>query len=225
MARYAHHFLLTLLALATGLPAAATEQPDYQVLEKDGAFELRQYPAMLAAETLVTGADFEDAGDIAFGRLFRYITGNNRAQAEIAMTSPVVQTANRAADEGEKIAMTAPVIQQPQSPGDPAGGYRVAFIVPAAYTRETVPEPLDPNVRIVATPQRLVAAITYPGRATEAMHIGKEQVLRAELAKRQLAAVGEPIAAQYDAPFIPGPFRRNEVLIPVARAGAVTPVR
>lgn len=208
------------LTLVLSRPAAATtEQPDYQVLEKDGAFELRQYPAMLAAETLVTDGDFEDAGNIAFGRLFRYITGNNRARAEIAMTSPVVQTANRTADDGEKIAMTAPVIQQPGE----AGGYRVAFIVPAEYTRETVPEPMDPNVRIVATPQRLMAAITYSGRVSEAMHVRKEQALRAELAKRELAVAGEPITAQYDAPFIPGPFRRNEVLIPVTRAAARNP--
>jgi len=222
-AAFANAFLLVLLALAAGSPAAATEEPEYQVVEKDGAFELRQYPAMLAAETLVTGADFEDAGDIAFGRLFRYITGNNRAQAEIAMTAPVVQTANRAADDGEKIAMTAPVIQQAQTPGDASGGYRVAFIVPAEYTRETVPEPLDPAVRIVSTPARLVAAMTYSGRSSEEMHRKKEAALRAELAQRNLAAAGEPITAQYDAPFIPGPFRRNEVLIPVTRA--VTPVR
>lgn len=211
-AAFANAFLLILLALAAGSPAAATEEPEYQVIEKDGPFELRQYPALLAAETLVTGADFEDAGDIAFGRLFRYITGNNRAQAEIAMTAPVVQTADRAPADGEKIAMTAPVIQQPGA----SGGYRVAFIVPAEYTRDTVPEPLDPAVRIVATPARLVAAMTYPGRATEVMHGKKEAELRAELARRGLAVAGEPITAQYDAPFIPGPFRRNEVLIPVA---------
>ncbi len=204
-----------LLVLGTALPAAATEQPDYQVLEKDGAFELRQYPAMLAAETLVTGADFEDAGDIAFGRLFRYITGNNRSRAEIAMTAPVVQTAARPPADGERIAMTAPVIQQP---GD-SGGYRVAFIVPAEYTRETVPEPLDPTVRIVATPARLVAAMTYSGRSSEEMHRKNEASLRAALAPRNLTAAGESITAQYDAPFIPGPFRRNEVLIPVTREG------
>jgi hypothetical protein len=205
--------LLALLGLGATRPAAATEEPDYRVLERDGSFELREYPAMLAAETLVAGADFEEAGDIAFGRLFRYITGNNRAQAEIAMTAPVVQTANRPVDDGEKIAMTAPVIQQPGE----AGGYRVAFIVPAEYTRETVPEPLDPAVRIVATPARLVAAMTYSGRASEQLQRKKEESLRRELAQRALSAVGEPIAAQYNAPFIPGPFRRNEVLIPVAR--------
>ena len=206
--------LLTAIALTLLLanhPVGATEEPEYTVIEKDGRFELRQYPALLAAETLVTGADFEDAGDIAFGRLFRYITGNNRAQAEIAMTAPVVQTADRPPADGEKIAMTAPVIQQPGA----SGGYRVAFIVPAEYTRETVPEPLDPAVRIVATPARLVAALTYSGRTSEALHREKEESLRAELAQRNLTAAGEPITAQYDAPFIPGPFRRNEVLIPV----------
>lgn len=205
-------FLLILLALAGVSPAAATEEPEYQVVEKDGDFELRQYPALLAAETLVTGADFEDAGDIAFGRLFRYITGNNRARAEIAMTAPVVQTAEGPAKEGEKIAMTAPVIQQPGA----SGGYRVAFIVPAEYTRETVPEPLDPAVRIVATPARLVAALTYSGRTSEELHRKKEEALRSELVRRKLTAAGPPITAQYDAPFIPGPFRRNEVLIPVS---------
>jgi len=209
---------ITLTLLAMG-PALATEEPEYQVVEKDGAFELRQYPALLAAETLVTGADFEDAGDIAFGRLFRYITGNNRAQAEIAMTAPVVQTADRPPADGEKIAMTAPVIQQAGA----SGGFRVAFIVPAEYTRDTVPEPLDPAVRIVATPARLVAAMTFSGRMTEAMHRENEQSLRAELAERKLTAAGEPMTAQYNAPFIPGPFRRNEVLIPVT--GPVTPVR
>lgn len=225
MARLITVLIIPLVAsLLIAAPAArATEEPDYEVLEKDGAFELRQYPALLAAETLVTGADFENAGDIAFGRLFRYITGNNRAQAEIAMTSPVVQTPARPAPDGEKIAMTAPVIQQPRQPGDPAGGYRVAFIVPAEYTRQTVPEPLDPEVKIVATPARLVAALRYSGWTSEALHGKKEQALRAELARRQLAVAGEAITAQYDAPFIPGPFRRNEVLIPVTRKAGTSP--
>ena len=208
--------------LVTGGPAAATEEPEYTVVEKDGAFELRQYPALLAAETLVTGTDFDDAGNVAFDRLFRYISGNNRGRAAIAMTSPVVQSRDGQdrdgqIRDGESIAMTAPVIQQAGKPGDASGGYKVAFLVPAQYTRETVPEPLDSSVRIVATPARLVAALRYPGRMSEALHSKQELALRAELVKRRLAIGGEVITAQYDAPLIPGPFRRNEVLIPVRR--------
>jgi hypothetical protein len=215
---WAPALMLIATVLVPAGPAAATEEAEYNVLEKDGAYELRQYPAMLAAETLVTGASFEDAGDIAFGRLFRYIAGNNRAREEIVMTSPVVQTPSRPGGRnGEKIAMTAPVIQQPEQAGDGAAGYRVAFIVPAEYTRQTVPEPLDPAVRIVAMPSRLVAALRYSGWTSEELHGRKEQELRSELTTRKLVLAGEPITAQYDAPFIPGPFRRNEVLIPVTR--------
>ena len=209
-------FLTATLLVMAG-PAVATDGPDYTVVEKDGAFELRQYPALLAAETLVTGTDFDDAGNVAFGRLFRYISGNNRGQAEIAMTAPVVQTRDGQNRDGENIAMTAPVIQQAGKPGDASGGYRVAFLVPAEYTRETVPLPLDPSVRIVATPARLVAALRFPGRMSEALNSRQESALRAELARRKLVISGEVITAQYDAPFIPGPFRRNEVLIPVRR--------
>ena len=209
---------LALMLLAVLRPAAASDEAEYAVVERDGAFELRQYPPMLAAETLVTDTDFDDAGNVAFGRLFRYISGSNRSQSKIAMTSPVVQTADKLSDEdGEKIAMTTPVIQQTEKPGGAPGGYRVAFIVPAGYTRDTVPEPLDPNVRIVATPARLVASLRFSGWMSEDLHQKKEQALRAELATRKLKVAGEPITAQYDAPFIPGPFRRNEVLIPVSR--------
>jgi hypothetical protein len=219
--------ILLILPLSTALLGAgradATEQAPFEVLARDGAFELRQYPAMLAAETLVTGVSFDDAGDVAFGRLFRYITGNNRARAEIAMTSPVLQAAAPAKADGEKIAMTTPVLQQPGQTGDPAGAYRVAFIVPASYTRETVPEPLDPAVRIVSIPGRLVAALTYSGWTSQALNDKQVVALQAELARRQLTAAGPPITAQYDAPFVPGPFRHNEVLMPVTRKAASPP--
>lgn len=186
---------------------AAVEEPAFTVVERDGAFELRQYAPMLAAETLVTGTDFEDAGNIAFGRLFRYITGNNRGGAGIAMTAPVVQ------QRGAKIAMTAPV--QQVADGE---GYRVAFIVPAAYTADTVPQPLDPAVQIRATPARLVAALAYSGSWSERNYAEHEAELRRLLVERGLVADGEPIIARYNAPFMPWPFRRNEVLIPVQKA-------
>ena len=66
----------------------AIEVPEYRVLEQDGSFELRAYSSYLIAETEVE-AGFMNAGNIAFGRLFRYISRANAAQAEIAMTAPV----------------------------------------------------------------------------------------------------------------------------------------
>jgi len=79
----------TLALLATST-AMAIEEPRFAVLEQDGAFELRDYAPYLVAETRVE-ADFERAGNVAFQRLFCYISGDNTAQQKIAMTAPVTQ--------------------------------------------------------------------------------------------------------------------------------------
>ena len=108
--------LVVVLASAT---AMAIEEPRFKVLEQQGSFELREYPTYVVAETRVE-ADFASAGNIAFQRLFGYISGKNVAQQKIAMTAPVTQS--RSDTRGEKIAMTAPVSQV--ADGD---AYRVAF--------------------------------------------------------------------------------------------------
>lgn len=198
------------LALLASFNAMAIEEPRYQVLESDGAFELREYQPFLVAETQVDGG-FERAGNVAFGRLFRYISGENDARQEIAMTAPVTQSAAPA--RGEKIAMTAPVTQSASD-----AGYTVAFVVPSKYTLDTVPRPRDPQVGIRAVPARLVAAWRYSGRWTADNYREHEADLRRAMASRGLAATGEPILARYDPPFMPSFLRRNEVLIPAARA-------
>lgn len=186
--------------------AMAIEEPQYQVIEKDGAFELRNYAPYLVAETQVD-ADFEGAGNIAFRRLFRYISGDNSAEQKIAMTAAVTQS--RAA-KGEKIAMTAPVTQVASDTG-----YKVAFIMPGAYTLATVPKPVDPTIRIREIPAQRVAAWRYSGRWTVANYRENEQKLRAVLSVRGLKASGEPVLARYNPPFMPSFLRRNEILIPV----------
>jgi hypothetical protein len=202
------------LALLASFAAMAIEEPGFRVLEQDGAFELREYAPHLLAETRVE-ADFERAGNIAFQRLFRYISGDNTAQQKIAMTAPVTQSS--ASTGGEKIAMTAPVAQQADG-----AGYRVAFVVPAKYTLDSVPQPSDPTVQIRAVPAQLVAAWRYSGRWTTTNYQQHLAELRAAIAARGLKEAGEPILARYDPPFMPSFLRRNEVLIPVAiGAGAL----
>lgn len=170
----------------------AVEQPAFKSIESEGRYELRDYAPYLIAETRVE-ASFLDAGNVAFGRLFRYISGANQP--------------------GQKIAMTAPVQQVAES-----GAYRVGFIVPARYTRETVPQPTDPRVTVREVPRRLVASWRYSGRWTEARFREEEQQLRRELAARGLVATGDAEIARYNPPFMPTFLRRNEVLIPVRRA-------
>jgi len=189
----------------------AIEVPAYRVLEQDGAYELRAYPPELVAETEVRG-DFDSAGGAAFRRLLGYISGRNRPREKIAMTAPVTQVA-----AGTSIAMTAPVTQV----GD-GESYRVAFLMPAGYTAASLPVPLDPSIAIREIPARTLAAWRYSGRWTRSRYEDMERALRQVLDAKHLRATGPAIFARYDAPFVPWPLRRNEVLIPVSAPGAVS---
>ena len=165
----------------------------------------------MVAEVVVKGG-FEDASSAAFRKLFNYISGGNTRRNKIAMTAPVEQ---RGRGEGEKIAMTAPV---EQSRGE--GVYRVGFVVPSKYTRDTVPKPLDPRVSIREVGARKVAVWRYSGRWTEENFREYEQQLRQILLRKKMQAEAgdSAIIARYDAPFIPWFMRRNEVLIPLQTA-------
>jgi hypothetical protein len=184
--------------------AMATEEPHFRVLDKDGSFELREYSPYVVAETRVE-ASFEDAGSVAFQRLFRYISGANVPQQKIAMTAPVTQS------RGTRISMTAPVSQVAE--GD---AYVVAFTLPSMYTFATAPQPVDPTVQIRAVPTQLVACWQYSGRWTASSYREHEATLRERIEARGLVARGAPVLARYNPPFTPWFMRRNEVWIPVA---------
>ena len=184
--------------------AMAIEEPRFKLLENEDSFELREYSSYVVAETRVE-AGFEDAGGIAFQRLFRYISGNNVAQSEIAMTAPVTQS------RSEKISMTAPVSQVADGTA-----YVVSFTLPFGYTPATAPKPLDPAVQIREVPAQLVACWRYSGRWTTDNYREHEARLRDRIAERGLVVRGAPVLARYNPPFTPWFMRRNEVLIPLA---------
>jgi hypothetical protein len=202
----------SLLAAAAALifltidPALAVEEAEYEVVQTDGDIELRDYAPSIVAETVVEG-DFEDAGNKAFRTLFKYIDGENRAQSEIAMTAPVAQQ-----ESSREIAMTAPVSQQ--AAGE---GWVVSFMMPASYTMETIPEPLNPAVKIRQIPAYRAAAIRYSGFWSEKNYAEHRNELAEWLDKQRLRAAGPAVWARYNAPFVPWFMRRNEILIPVER--------
>jgi hypothetical protein len=184
----------------------AVEEAKYQVLEREGDFELRQYEPRIEAETLVEG-DFKDVGNEGFRRLYDYITGKNRKRQSIPMTAPVSQEA-----ASEKIPMTAPVNQE--KAGEK---WRITFMMPPQYTLDTLPEPLDPRVQLTKVPGLLMAALSYSGTWSRGRYEEKEKRLKELTRQKGLKILGEPVFARYNPPFLPWFLRRNEVLIPVAR--------
>lgn len=200
---------VAIFVVLTAATAMATEEAGFKLLEKDGSFELRQYAGHVVAETRVE-ADFEDAGGVAFQRLFRYISGNNVAQQEIAMTAPVTQSGG--APRSEKIAMTAPVSQAADG-----HAFIVAFTLPSTYTLATAPKPRDQTVQLRDVPPQLIACWRYSGRWTVANYRESETLLRQRIKTRGLVVRGDAALARYNPPFTPWFLRRNEVLIPVAQ--------
>jgi hypothetical protein len=67
-----------------------TEQASYRVVESHGNIELRDYPAMIIAETEVAG-ERKQAIQAGFRAIAGYIFGGNQSSEKIAMTAPVLQ--------------------------------------------------------------------------------------------------------------------------------------
>jgi hypothetical protein len=184
------------------------ETPEYVAVESDGAFEIRDYPPLVVAETMRSGARREALGS-GFGPLARYIFAKERAGEKIAMTAPVIQ--QRPEAPAERIAMTTPVIQSPA--GEEA--WSVRFIMPSGYRLDELPAPANSEVRLREIPARRRAAVRFSGSTADAALAEQETALRAWMASRGLTPAGPAVYAYYNDPFTPGFLRRNEVLIDV----------
>jgi hypothetical protein len=189
--------------------AMAADEPAHVVVEESGAIQIRDYEAMILAEVSATG-DMRQAGNAGFRPLANYIFGGNRARAggntEISMTTPVTQT------RSQEISMTTPVTQSLSE----AGEWRIAFVMPAEWTLETLPIPEDDSVTLREQPARRLAVIRFRGGPDDDRFRAREDELRSYLDENGHTAVGDAIYARYDPPWIPTPFRRNEVMIPVS---------
>jgi len=197
-------FLTAALIIAGGMEAMAVEEVKYEVIEKEGKFEIRDYAPHIIAEILVDGS-LEDAGNKAFKALFGYISGDNRSREKVAMTSPVNQK-----PAGEKIKMTAPIGQQRVQER-----WAVSFTMPADYTLENLPEPEDPKVTLRPVPARRMAAVRYTGFWSEKAYLRYKSELESWIRGKNLSIAGTPIWARYNPPYMPWFLRRNEILIPV----------
>ncbi len=183
----------------------ATEEPDYQVVQKLGDIEVRQYQAYAVAEVVVTGPASE-AGSAAFPILAGYIFGKNKGERKLSMTAPVTQMA-----EPVKMEMTAPVTQAVAP-----GGFRVQFVLPKGVTTANAPEPLDPRITLRDIAPSRVAVIRYSGFWSDANYQNHLEKLQVAVGAAGFSAVGEPVYSRYNAPFTPWFLRRNEIWLHLA---------
>ncbi len=208
--------LLALAALLL-LPAcqvlgvrSGTEEPRFDTLPAEAGLELRRYAPRLAATTIVPG-DEAAARNEGFRRLAGYIFGGNQGARRIAMTAPVAQ-------EPLRIAMTAPVASEATP-----DGWRIAFFLPAAMSREDAPVPNDARVTIEEWPAETVAVRRFAGLADAASVAREMAALLAALERSAWRAEAAPVAWFYDPPWTIPALRRNEVAVRITPRPSVAP--
>ena len=131
----------------------------------------------------------QDEND-AFGPLFRYISGEN--------------------EKGEKIEMTAPVVTTSTEKG-----LSMAFIMPERFDIQTIPRPTSSNVEIQLIEPRTLATIRFSGYMNEGSYRDNLERLNKTLEERGILTKGEPLLMQYNDPWTPPFYRRNEIALQV----------
>lgn len=167
---------------------AEYESADYEVIETDGTFEIREYPDLMLAST---DAAIDSQGrDGSFMRLFQYISGSNEAKQSISMTTPVF--------------MHGDIDMAHVSMG---------FVMPKSVAEKGIPKPKNDGVKIRERKGGRFAVIRFAGRLDWKLAKENEETLRKWIASHGIEADAVAETAGYDPPFTPGFLRRNEVLI------------
>jgi effector-binding domain-containing protein len=184
------------------------EQPHYDLIERIGdAVEIRQYPRRIAAETTVEASKSDNPRGEAFRAIAGYIFGANKGGRKIDMTSPVEITSS-----GKKIAMTAPVEVKSSD-----NSLVMRFFMPAEYSSEQLPEPSNPQVKVIELPPTTVAVLRFSGSTDDAAVAIQKVVLMKALQSTKWKVAGPATAFFYNPPWTLPFLRTNEVAVPVSK--------
>lgn len=169
---------------------------EFKLVQMTNDLEIREYPPIVLAK--VSG--LSDNG--SFSILFAYIQGANRSRRKVPMTAPVISS--------DKVPMTAPVMTDDGS---------FSFVLPEDLNFNEVPIPNDPRVKIERIERRTLAVLRFSGRTSEGRIKGYYQELLDKLKKSSIKVTGVPFLMRYNSPFVPWPFRRNEVAVEISFPG------
>ena len=168
------------------------ENPKYTILEKNNHFQIRKYDEMTIAKITTVGERYEGLRK-GFIPLARYIGAKDR--------------------EGPKISMTAPVMQQKIINDN----WEISFYMPSKFDTDQLPISENNQIKIVTTPSKIMAVITFSGVAkTELLENKFTNLIKwIEETNYEIILGSKPIYSYYNDPSTPGFLRKNEIMIPV----------
>ena len=177
------------------------ENPIYTIVDKNiESIEIRRYEPMLIAEVEIPGARKEAIKD-GFRILADYIFGNNK-----------IKPHNTKYDNQEvtKIPMTAPVQQQWID-----NSWLISFIMPAEYDIDSLPEPVNKDIKIKKIESKDFVVIRFAGFGSDS-NIEKHKIILLDYIKdNNIKYHGSPKYAFYNPPWTLPIMRRNEVMFEI----------
>ena len=178
---------ISLITSVMTTQAIAIEEPVYEV---EKAWEAEQIEIRAYAPRVMAVTGMDEDSDSGFRVLAGYIFGGNAEEQKIAMTAPVQQSM--------------------------AGEKEMAFMMPAEYALEDLPEPEDQRVSFREAPAYTAAVLQFSGWASAEKADEKWQQLRRFLIAEDIDITGQPTLNQYNPPWTLPFMRRNEIIVPVA---------
>ncbi|MBS0011179.1 MAG: heme-binding protein [Bacteroidales bacterium] len=166
-----------------------TETPQYRVVKKLDKFEIREYPELILAST-VMGSTYGGNSGRGFSTVAGYIFGGNEKSEKISMTSPVMV--------------------------DMADTMKMSFIMPSKYEMSDLPKPSNPKVELSKQKSRILAVISFSGWANDKKLNDYKEMLANELKEHNIKPVGEYMYFGYNPPF-KMINRLNEVAVEISR--------
>lgn len=168
--------------------SSGIETPKYMVVKKYDNFEIRQYDAMIVAQTVMDQTSYKKSASMGFRRIAGYIFGGNKQKQEIAMTSPVFM------EMGDSTKM--------------------AFVMPSKYQITDLPVPNSQSVSLVQVAPKKYAVVRFSGFASDRRIKKHKAKLKQLLIDNKIEAIGSYSFLGYNAPWeLFG--RRNEVAVEV----------
>jgi len=173
----------------TSMATNTTETQPYKVVHLERGFEIRFYPATTMAVITSKAKTYKELAGAGFRKLAGYIFGGNEAKKSIAMTSPVHMDINDSLSS-------------------------MSFVMPSAYTLETLPHPNDKTIALKKTTDEYVAVVKFGGYASNEDIKEYSSKLEKALKASNIQYYGNFRFLGYNAPY---QFfgRRNEIIVSV----------
>ena len=159
---------------------AYSEAP-YKVVYQTDTYEIRYYEERLIVETQYFNQNN------GFQKLFKYISGNNKQNQKIEMTTPVNVT-------------------------EIQNQFVMQFYLPESFQQNEIPLPSDKSLKISKIEPGYFAVIRYSGFASDKNFHKYREILKNKLKTDNITVIGAAIKATYDGPFTLPNLRRNEAI-------------